>query len=216
MKAEVTSGLASAVRDARARAGLTQAELARRSGVTASYISRIEAAAWTAGGPWPSDDVLRAVARVVGVSSTGLIALRTIERGTGETDGADRRRWGRNRGSGRYSVVLGHTDVQRELVRLVEANPPRGALRLATNGFPLMPDGSDDVATDVFARKLAEDTTAVLYGVCMVRSGDVGAARAAAERLAGGRDLTSVHNLRLRYCVAPPAMFELVWESPAR
>lgn len=204
------SELAAAVRAARLVAGLSQAELARRAGVTASYVSRIEAAAWRSGGPWPSDDVLRAVARALGASSTRLIELRQSERGAeGEAGGGAP--WGRSRRQGRYTVVLGHANVRQALVRLVESNPPRGALRLATNVFPLVAEGDDDrLTTDAFARKLAEDTASVLYGVCMVGPEDVGAARAAAQRLAGGRDPTTVHNVRMRFCVTPPAMFELV------
>ena len=67
--------LASAIADARRAAGLTQAELARRAGISPSYLSRIESAAWERGGPLPADGVLRALARALGVSSVEMVAL---------------------------------------------------------------------------------------------------------------------------------------------
>jgi hypothetical protein len=53
----VAGDLAGTVRRARAGLQLSQAELARRTGISPSYLSRIESAAWERGGPWPADGV---------------------------------------------------------------------------------------------------------------------------------------------------------------
>lgn len=72
--------LASAVREARLAAGLQQVELARRAGITPSYLSRIEGAAWNHGGPWPSDQILRSLARTLSLSSADLLDMRNRAR----------------------------------------------------------------------------------------------------------------------------------------
>ncbi|MGH9278512.1 MAG: helix-turn-helix domain-containing protein, partial [Acidimicrobiales bacterium] len=81
MTSEDADGLGSTVRAARLSLGLSQAALARRAGISPSYLSRIEGAAWLNGGPWPSDGVLRALARALNLSSTSLIERRERARG---------------------------------------------------------------------------------------------------------------------------------------
>lgn len=119
---------------ARRAAGLTQAELARRAGISASYLSRIESAAWERGGPWPTDSVLRALARALGLSSTELVALlRTARarqgpsRPPGHLAGINRRL--------PYTVTVGHGEVDRAARELIGRNPVEGTLRCAHGGY---------------------------------------------------------------------------------
>jgi transcriptional regulator with XRE-family HTH domain len=205
-KGDGTSDLAAFVRHARADAGMTQSELARRAGVTPSYVSRIESAAWERGGPLPSDDVLRSLARALGCSSTRLIELRQRARGSRPTATAP---WlsARTAGSGQYGVSLGQEDVQRAAERLLARNPARGSIRVWSHLFE---QGWSAPFTAALARRLAEDTAAVLYRVCVVGRGNLEQARATTEQLADGRPHSRVHNIRTRFCFAPPAMLDVV------
>jgi len=209
-EAEGTTGalespLAAAVRAARAHLGLTQAELARRAGVTASYVSRIESAAWERGGPWPSDDVLRALSRVLGCSSTGLVRMKDHARERAAQSKPHRA------GSPKYAIGIGDEDVLRAAQDLLERNPPRGSLRVSSQLFEDSGGSVSDASlADVLGRRLAEDTAAVLYRMCVVHRGGLEDVRATAHRLAVGRDPRSVRNIRLRCCFAPPALFDVV------
>ena len=202
--------LAAAVRDARQAVGITRSELARRAGIHPSYVSRIESAAWEKGGPWPSDDVLRALARVVGCSSTRLIELKRDAR-PDDVPGSGPRAWSRRTGSARYAVSVGDGDVHRAARRLLERNPPRGSLRLSSQLFEQARDGTPDSQfTTALGRRLAEDTASILYRVCVVAPDNLERVRSTTQRLAVGRDPSTVHNIRTRCCFKPPAMFDVV------
>jgi transcriptional regulator with XRE-family HTH domain len=209
-EATTPGDLAAAVRACRAAAGLSQVELARQAGITPSYVSRIESAAWRRGGPWPSDDVLRALARVLGCSSTRLIELRRTER---EAAGGDTspRAWRPRNGGTRYAVSMGHDDVDIAAHRLVERNPPRGSVRLTMRlGGQGQPGPLEARYAEALARRMVEDTSSILYCVCVVGPGNADRVRAVAERLAGGRDPLTVDNVRTRCCFSPPATLDVI------
>lgn len=208
--AENVTDLAASVRGAREAAGLSQAELARRSGVTASYVSRIEAAAWRHGGPWPSDDVLRALARTLNWSSTRLIELRRRERHASGADVASRP-WRPRNGGTKYAVTVGDDDIRHAARGLVERNPRRSTVRLTARVGGTRPAGAlEPSCAEALGRHLAEDTSSILYCVCIVGPGHADAVRSVAERLAGGRDPTTVDNIRTRCCFAPPATLDVM------
>ena len=125
----MAADLASTIAGARRAAGLTQAALARRAGISASYLSRIEGAAWERGGPWPADGVLRALARALGLSSTELIALRREAQAARQPV---RDAGGLARANGRtpYAVSVGARDVDAAACGVIERNPGTGTLRL--------------------------------------------------------------------------------------
>lgn len=192
------SDLATAIRVAREEADMTQGELARRAGITPSYVSRIEAAAWERGGPWPSADVLRALARALNQSSTRLIELRRIARQSAPVE-SNSRAWARPTGAAKYGVSLGDEDVHRAAQRLLERNPPRGSVRLTSQLFDEGPGGDGAVESEftlALGRRLAEDTAAVLYRMCVVGPGNLDHIRATTERLAVGRDPSGIENIR--------------------
>lgn len=209
--------LASVVVGARRAAGLSQAELARRAGISASYLSRIEGAAWERGGPWPTDGVLRALARALGLSSTDLVALRrTAREGQGVPDQRGRA------GPGRrvpYAVAVGHDDVDAAAVGLVERNRPRGALRSVqvlvgdAGGQARRPRPGEAVPPsylDALGAAVAEDPGTLLYRVTAVDRRGLDTARAAAECLTGGRPPEELPNVRMRIRLSNPLVFDVL------
>lgn len=203
--------LANTVRDARLAARLTQAEVARRAGITPSYVSRIEAAAWERGGPLPSEPVLRALARVLNCSSTQLVEFRRGERQSVDVSMSGRG-WTRYGGTN-YAVTVGNDDVNLAAQRLLERNPRRGSVRLTTHLLENCRQGPglrDARYAEVLAHKLAHDTSSILYCMCVIGLGDMDRLRSMTERLAAGREPNTVHNIRIRCCFAPPSTFEVI------
>lgn len=200
--------LATAIVDARKGAGLSQAALARRAGISASYLSRIEGAAWEHGGPLPADGVLRALARALGVSSTGLIALRAAARetpapGTGPLARANRR--------APYAVRMGPQEVDRAARDLIGANPADGTLRSAQ---VFMSDEPGDPAApsylDTLGQTLAASPDARLYRVCASDRRHLGLARDTVDRLAGGRTPVEAGNVRTRIAFGNPLVLDVL------
>ena len=109
--ATMANDLADAIRDARVARNLSQVELARRVGVHSTYLSRLEGATWERGGPWPSDGVLRALARVLDLSSSTLIELRASAQRIAEGNGRTVRLRSANRKAS-YAVSVGDQRVQ--------------------------------------------------------------------------------------------------------
>src|SRR5947209_3875477 len=65
---EIVRLFAQRLRERRSAVGMTQAELARQAGVTATYVSRLEAA-----GAAPGIDLVGRLARALGASVTDLL-----------------------------------------------------------------------------------------------------------------------------------------------
>lgn len=150
--------LAAVLVEARRAAGLSQAELARRAGISASYLSRIEGAAWEHGGPWPSDSVLRALARALGLSSTDLVAMQRTAR-SGHPAASPAGHPARTNRRLPYAVALGHDEVDRAARDLIRRNPAHGTLRSVHVGTG---DGGCAYA-DALASALAADPATMLY-----------------------------------------------------
>ena len=195
--------LASTIGGARRAAGLSQAELARRAGISASYLSRIEGAAWERGGPWPADAVLRALARALGRSSTELIDLRDRARQHGSPKAPAR-------GAARspYAVVVGADMVDAAARRLAERNPPGGTLRSAQ----VLATGDAAAASyvDTLGAVAAGDPEAMLYRVCVVDRRRLDLVRTSLERSAGGRDPQEAGNVRARVTTTSPLGMDLL------
>lgn len=201
------------MREARQQAGWTQAELARRAGITPSYVSRIEAAAWERGGPWPSDDVLRAIARAVHCSSSWLFDLREQAREGVEAAQRRTRPWASATAGARYAVSVGDDRVRRAASGLLARNPERGSIRVLSQFLEgARPPGEEARIgyTEALASKLAEDPAAVLYRVCAIGPQHLDVLRSSTEYLAGGREPSDVRNIRTRVCFAPPAALDVV------
>lgn len=129
--------LATALRRARLAAGLSQREMARRAGLSAGYVSRLEAADWEAGGPLPSDRALRAMARVTRVSSTDLLGLRDAVRARLRPNSAPQPGgWARANGRMPYSVTVGAAEVAAEVAGVVQRNPEGSAVRTTSHLLP--------------------------------------------------------------------------------
>lgn len=143
---EPRPGLAGVVRQARRERGLTQVELARRAGMHPSYVSRIEGASWERGGPWPSDLVLRALARELGLSSTRLAKLKGEARPDGGSVERRMRNWP---GPGAAGAAIGDVDVDALAARLIAAVPPSADLRMT--GAALGPSARNALADRVAA-----------------------------------------------------------------
>jgi transcriptional regulator with XRE-family HTH domain len=160
--------LGETVRVARRALHLTQAQLAKRAGISASYLSRIESAAWERGGPWPADGVLGALARALGLSSTELIGLRTRARSTMAGESGQPEALARANGRPPYSVCIGTDEVDVAARRLVDRNPRHGTFR-SVQASPHHHSTGDDPATstyvDVLAERLAASSETLLYRV---------------------------------------------------
>ncbi len=162
----MANDLATAIRDARVARNLSQVELARRVGVHSTYLSRLEGATWERGGPWPSDGVLRALARVLDLSSSRLIELRASAQRIAQSNGRTVRRRSADRKAS-YAVSIGDQPVQSAARSMVERMPSGGTIRaidvrLATPGSSTDGDGADYV--DALADQLAQDSAASCGG----------------------------------------------------
>ena len=195
---------------ARQKSGLTQVELARRAGIAPSYLSRIEGSAWRSGGPWPSDQVLRSLARYLGVSSTELIRLRNEERAAHGTPVSRRRGWS---GPG-YTVCTDSDGVYQAAKSLVDRNPPRHPVRSTS---VRMLEGEQDNPTlwqAEFVRSLTEkvsnDPESTLYRVCASSADNIALVRQTAVRLAGSRPPPDVRNIRNRFCFGNPLVLDFL------
>ena len=195
--------LAAVVARARRAAGLSQADLARRAGISASYLSRIEGAAWERGGPWPADSVLRALARALGLSSTDLVALRQEARARHDLSVPSRSpaRAGRRVP---YAVSVGAAEVELAARGVVDRNPARGTLRTAQ---VYVLDQPGDPGAPSYIDALADRVTAtpetVLYRVCGSTARHRDLLRSTVDRLAGP-------NVRTRVVVGNPLVLDVL------
>ncbi len=207
---EQDADLASVITNARLAADLSQVELARRAGIAPSYMSRIEGAAWTSGGPWPSDQVLRSLARVLGLSSTALISMRTEARKASGTASRRPRGWS---GPG-YTVCTDNDGVYESARRLVDRNPPRQPIRTTSVRMLLGAEGPPTERQIDFNRTLADrlvnDQGSTLYRVCTSSAENLELLKSNAERLAGGRDPSEVRNIRSRFCFGNPLILDFI------
>ena len=199
--------LATVIVDARRAAGLSQAALARRAGISASYLSRIESAAWERGGPVPSDAVLRALARTLALSSTVLVSLRTAARAGDEVRSPLARA---NRRSP-YAVSVGPDHVDQAARGLIGRNPSHGTLRSAqvfVSDAP--PDELGASYLDTLGATLAASPDGRLYRVCASDRPHLGVARATVDRLAGGRSPGQAGNVRTRIAFCNPLVLDVL------
>ena len=219
--------LANAVREARLAAGVQQVELARRAGITPSYLSRIEGAAWNHGGPWPSDQVLRSLARTLSLSAPELIDMRNRARRTtaGPPRKAPARDWLRGRNAVRYVVSDDGREVYQAAADLITRNPQGGSLRAAT----VVPDPSPAGNTkgrrlyaDALHRKLRDDPDTTYLGVAGAGAGGFEMLRHLSRQQPGdGRDGTDgapepAGGLRSRFAIANPLCADvLIGENEA-
>lgn len=203
-------GLAATLRQARREARLSQAEVGERAGVSASYVSRIECAAWRDGGPWPSEQVLRSLARVLGLSSTGLIDECQDERSQlSDAVGADSRRGGWPGPRYGYSAHTGDDAFYEAGRRLLSSQPGRSKLRV-TN---LLPGPSQEPQRNsemeylrALADTLTHDPGAVL---CRVASESCPGIWEMTEKLVG-RDPQFPRRIRSRLCPRNPLVLDVV------
>ena len=203
----MSQDLASVLADARRAAGLSQAQLARRAGISASYLSRIEGAAWERGGPWPADAVLRALARALALSSTELLALRQVARA--RVEGCSRAPSGARTGSrSPYAVSMGNEAADAAARGVVARNPRDGALRSAQVFNAVAESGPsylDDLGSAMAARP-----DAILYRVCTAERHSLSHARLTVDRLAGGRRPERAANVRTRFTFANPLVLDVL------
>lgn len=197
--------LAGAIVQARRDAGLTQAQLARRAGISPSYLSRIESASWRRGGPWPGDSVLRALARALGISSTRLVALRRAA--AEECQVAPVSPQGGWRSP--EGVSVGSQAVDAAARDLVVRNPPEGSLRSA-QVFVDEADPDEPSYLDTIGSAMAARPDAILYRVCCSDRRRIGAARATVDRLAGGRSPDQAVNVRTRFAFTNPLVLDVL------
>lgn len=203
--------LSSAISGARQRAGLSQAALARRAGISASYLSRIESAAWERGGPLPADGVLRALARALGISSANLVALGKAAR---EHQAASQS----PRSSGRlgrqppFSVSIGPESVDAAAREVIQRNPPQGTLRSAQvfvddplDGGELEPSYLDTLGTAI-----AASPDAMLYRVCASDRRSLGTVRATVDRLSSGQPPGKAGTVRTRIAFSNPLVLDVL------
>ncbi|MDQ4068287.1 MAG: helix-turn-helix domain-containing protein [Actinomycetota bacterium] len=161
--------LASVLVEARQAAGLTQAELARRAGISPSYLSRIEGAAWERGGPWPSDSVLRALARVLGLSSTELVAMHREARSRSTESRPQGHPTSKSRRSP-YAVSVGHDEVDRAAREVIGRNRRGGTLRSVHVGR----SGEEPSYVDALLSAATADPGTMLYRVSASADPDAG------------------------------------------
>ncbi len=218
MGAQAAHGLdlAAAVRDARLASGLQQVEVARRAGITPSYLSRIEGAAWNNGGPWPSDRVLRSLARTLSLSPTELITMRTRARrlATGRDDRPTPGSWLRPRSGTRYVTERDDGGVYRAAAELVSRNPRQGSLRATTivpaTGPPVTSDAREEYVR-ALRRKLEDDSCTTYLRVATATGASFGGVRHMAQELPVG-----VGNVRTRFCFVNPLSADvLIGENEA-
>lgn len=196
------------IAEARRRAGLTQAALSRRAGISASYLSRIESGSWERGGPLPADGVLRALARALDLSSTALVALRQAAK-DGRT--APTGRGGAHRRSS-YSVSMGPSDVDRAARDLVGRNPSHGTLRSAQVFMSGGPGGCElgPSYLDALGSAMEAQPDAILYRVCASDRPNLGTVRSTVDRLAGGRPPGQAGNVRTRIAFSNPLVLDVL------
>jgi transcriptional regulator with XRE-family HTH domain len=200
----VSADLAGVITEARRAAGLSQAQLARRAGISPSYLSRIESAAWERGGPWPADAVLRALARALGISSTRLVALRRAARDRQVPPPPGRGGWRTP-----YAVSVGPEAVDAAARDLVVRNPHNGSLRSA-QVLTLEADPDEPSYLDTLGSAMASRPDSILYRVCASDRRHVATARATVERLAGGRSPSGAVNVRTRVPFANPLVLDVL------
>lgn len=203
--------LATTVADARRAAGLSQAGLARRAGISPSYLSRIESAAWERGGPLPADGVLRALARALGLSSATLVALGQSARDRHPAPGARSSLSGASRRAP-YAVSMGPEQVDAAARDVIARNPAQGTLRSAQ---VLVSDHLGDGELepsylDALGATMAASPDAMLYRVCASDRRSLGTARATVDRLSGGRPPRQVGNVRTRIAFANPLVLDVL------
>lgn len=184
--------------------GLSQVELARRVDIHPSYLSRIEGAAWERGGPWPSDSVLRAIARELVISSTALIRLKRMAQGEQALPG---RAWQGGNGRSPCAVSLGADDVCAAAARVVVGNPSRGTFRMTDH---LMAGAGPEAVLDLLAAKVAACAGSSLRRVAASTPGDGEPARRRSELLAGGRPSGSVGNVETRFADTNPVVLDVL------
>lgn len=195
---------------------MSQAALARRAGISPSYLSRIEGAAWERGGPLPADGVLRALARALGLSSTALVALRQ--------EAEDRQTASRapatlppRRSRLPYAVSVGPAEVDAAARRVVERNPPEGTLRSAQVFVSDELSRDTDVDRglppsylDALSSALEANPDAMLYRVCAADRRSLSTARATVDRVAGSRSSDRVSNVRTRITLSNPLVLDVL------
>jgi transcriptional regulator with XRE-family HTH domain len=208
----VRPDLAATIVEARRTAGLSQAALARRAGISASYLSRIEGAAWERGGPLPADGVLRALARALGLSSAALVALgraaRDRQAAASGSTGAPARASRRSP----YAVSMGPEAVDAAAREVVERNPPQGTLRSAQVFVTetLGDGGLEPSYLDTLGTTLAASPDAMLYRVCASDRSSLDTARATVDRLSGGRPPGRAGNVRTRIAFSNPLVLDVL------
>jgi hypothetical protein len=204
--------LATAIADARQAAGLSQAGLARRAGISPSYLSRIEGAAWERGGPLPADGVLRALARALGVSSVELVAMgRAARDGQAAVTGASAPAVRAGRRSP-YAVTMGPEAVDAAAREVVRRNSPQGTLRSAQVYMADTLAGGELPPSylDTLGATLAASPDAILYRVCASDGTSLDTARATVERLSGGRPPGQAGNVRTRIAFSNPLVLDVL------
>ncbi len=203
----MSADLAGVIVEARRAAGLSQAALARRAGISPSYLSRIESGAWQRGGPLPADGVLRALARALGVSSTRLVALRREARG----GPAVATPLGRANRRPPYAVSIGPEEVDAAARDLVERNPGHGTVRSAQvvvgAGDGPAPEAS---YLDALGATMAASPDAILYRVCVADRQSLEVVRSTVDRVAGGRAPAQAGNVRTRVAFANPLVLDVL------
>lgn len=204
--------LASAVAEARLNAGLSQAALARRAGISPSYLSRIESAAWERGGPLPADGVLRALARALGVSSAALVALGREARDRQDAVTGLPGPGARAARRPPYAVSMGPDAVDASAREVIRRNPPQGTLRSAQVlvADPLDGDELHPSYLDTLGTTLAASPDAKLYRVCACDRASLATARATVDRLAGGRAPAQAGNVRTRIAFSNPLVLDVL------
>jgi transcriptional regulator with XRE-family HTH domain len=204
--------LAAVIRRRRIELGLSQVALADRSGISPSYLSRLEGAAWEHGGPWPSDNVLRALARTEGLSSTRLIELRDEARG--DAEGPRSARVPRRSGNDALTVVIGNDKTYAAVRRMVGRNPAGGSLRTLDTfvlDYPSAPVQPSQLALwDDLGARLADEPGTILYRVCASSPEHFPMIREKTHRLAGGRDPMAIGNVRTRFCFRNPLVLDIM------